>query len=108
VTWLLLVVGVGLEVAGTLCMKMADGFRSPGAALLMYLLYGLSLTTLTFAFQRLQIGFAYAAWSGGGLVLVAASGMIWFREPASAQRLLFIALVLLGLLGLHLTSPARS
>ena len=105
-TWALLALGIALEVAGTLCMKLADGFSHPRAAFLMYVLYGISLTTLTFALRRLEIGFAYAVWSGAGLVLIATAGMVWFREPATLERLLFIALVLAGLVGLHLTSPS--
>ncbi len=105
-TWALLALGIALEVAGTLCMKVADGFNHPRAAVLMYALYGMSLTTLTFAFRRLEVGLAYAVWSGAGLLLIATAGILWFREPATFPRLLFMALVLTGLVGLHLTSPS--
>ena len=73
----------------------------------MYVLYGLSLTALTFAFKRLDISVAYALWSGLGLVLIASVGMVWFREPATLPRLIFIGLILTGLVGLHLASPTR-
>jgi small multidrug resistance pump len=71
----------------------------------MYLFYGLSLTTLTFAFKRLDISVAYALWSGAGIVLIACAGIVWFHEPATVARLLFITLIVVGMLGLQLASP---
>ena len=103
-SWLLLGLGIAFEVAGTLCMKRADGFRDVRFAGGMYLLYALSLTTLTFAFKRLDVSVAYAVWSGTGIVLIASVGMLWFREPATMARLVFIGVILAGLVGLHLTS----
>jgi small multidrug resistance pump len=100
--WLLLAAGVLLEVAGTLCMKASNGFSDWRAATLMYVFYGLSLTVLTFAFKRLDVGVAYAVWSGAGIVLIATAGIVWFREPASAARFVFIALILIGMIGLHI------
>jgi small multidrug resistance pump len=104
VSWFLLALGIVFEVAGTLCMKLADGFRDVRAASLMYILYALSLTTLMFAFRRLDVSVGYAVWSGAGIVLITSVGMLWFREPATAARLIFIGLILAGLVGLHLVS----
>ena len=105
-TWFLLAFGIALEVAGTICMKLAGGFHRPSAAALMYVFYVLSLTTLTFAFRHIEIAFGYAVWSGAGLILIATTGILWFDEPATFTRLLCISLVLIGLIGLHLTSGA--
>ena len=106
-SWMLLVLGIALEVAGTLCMKAADGFSHWRLAALMYLLYGLSLTALTLAFRELDVSIGYAVWSGTGLVLIVLAGIFWFREPATPARLLFITFVLIGLVGLHLVSVPR-
>jgi small multidrug resistance pump len=109
-SWLLLGLGVALEVAGTVCMKLSDGFRDWRAAGLMYVFYALSLTALTFAFKRLDVGVAYAVWSGAGLGLIATISMIWFREPATLARLVFLVFILIGLLGLRMAatpSPPR-
>ena len=103
-SWLLLALGIALEVAGTVCMKLADGFRDLRAATLMYVFYALSLTTLTFAFKRIDIGVGYAVWSGAGLALIATIGIVWFREPATTARLVFLTFILVGLLGLRLAA----
>jgi small multidrug resistance pump len=101
-SWVLLGIGIVLEVAGTLCMKLSDGFRDLRAAGLMYVFYGLSVTMLTLAFKRLDVSVAYAVWSGAGLMLIVAAGMVWFREPATTARMVFILFILVGLLGLRL------
>jgi small multidrug resistance pump len=103
-SWVLLGLGIALEVAGTVCMKRSDGFRDLRAAGLMYLFYGLSLTALTFAFKRIDVGVGYAVWSGAGLALVVAIGMIWFREPATTLRVVFLLIIFAGLLGLRLVA----
>lgn len=103
-SWGWLFAGIVLEVAGTLCMKGADGFNDWRLAALMYALYALSLTSLTLAFRHLDVSLGYAVWSGGGLVLIALAGIFWFKEPATAARLLFIACILVGVVGLNLVS----
>jgi small multidrug resistance pump len=106
-SWLLLGLGIALEVAGTVCMKLSNGFQDLRAAGLMYIFYALSLTTLTFAFKRIDVGVAYAVWSGAGLALIAAIGIVWFREPATTLRVVFLLFILVGLLGLRL-APTSS
>jgi small multidrug resistance pump len=107
-SWLLLAVAIALEVAGTVCMKASDGFRDLRASALMFGLYALSLTTLAFAFRRIDIAIGYAVGSGAGLILVVAIGMLWFREPATAGRLLLLLLILIGLVGLPLMDSGNN
>ena len=104
-SWILLALGIALEVAGTMCMKVAEGFADWRAAMLMYVFYALSLTTLTVAFREIDISVAYAVWSGAGLLLIAAAGMLFFHERVTTARLVCIALILIGLVGLHLATP---
>ena len=103
-SWILLGVGIALEVAGTLCMKMSDGFSDSRATCLMYVFYALSLTTLTLAFKHIDVSVAYAVWSGAGIVLVASVGVFYFQEPMSLTRGVYIGLILVGLVGLFLAN----
>jgi small multidrug resistance pump len=106
VSWLLLAIGIVLEVTGTFFMKVSDGFAHWRAASLMYVCYAMSLTALTIAFRQLHVSVAYAVWSGAGLILVTSVGMLYFREPVTLARLVFIGLILVGLVGLHLASTS--
>jgi quaternary ammonium compound-resistance protein SugE len=59
---------------------------------------------LAAAVRTLPLGTAYAVWTGIGTVGAAALGIILFGEQASAARLACIALIVVGLVGLKLTS----
>ena len=101
--WVYMISAIVLEVSGTTCMKLSAGFTRRGPAALMVIFYGLSLTALTFALKRIDVSLAYAIWSGLGTALIAAVGMLWFREPATALKFVSIALIIIGVLGLHLS-----
>ncbi|MEX2642785.1 MAG: SMR family transporter, partial [Acetobacterales bacterium] len=56
------------------------------------------------ALKVLPVGVAYAIWSGIGTVAVALIGILWFREAASVLKLMFIAMIVVGAVGLNLIS----
>jgi small multidrug resistance pump len=66
--------------------------------------YGLSLGGLTLALKKIDVSFAYAVWSGLGTALIAVIGVLWFREPVSAWKVISLALIILGVVGLNLSS----
>lgn len=105
--WLFLVLAILLEVAGTTCMKLSQGLTKPGPSVLVFVFYGLSLSALTFALKRIDLGVAYAIWSGLGTALIALIGILWFREPVTALRLTSMGLVVLGVVGLNLAGGVR-
>ena len=102
--WLMLYIAIAFEVAGTTSLKLAGGFARPGFFVLCLTLYGVSFALLAMALKALPVGVAYAMWSGVGTVLIAAIGILWFQELASPLRLLFIAMILIGAVGLNLTT----
>ena len=57
--------------------------------------------------RRIELGIAYAIWSGVGTAVIAAVGIVWFREPASALKLVSLALVIIGVVGLNLAEGRR-
>jgi quaternary ammonium compound-resistance protein SugE len=62
-----------------------------------------SFYLLTLAIKTLPLGTAYAVWTGMGAVGVAVLGIVLFKESADWYRLLSIALVIFGIVGLKLT-----
>jgi small multidrug resistance pump len=102
--WILLLVAIVLEVCGTTCMKLSEGFSKVLPSILIFVFYAGSFTAMTVVVKRLDVSVTYAIWSGLGTVLISAIGMLWFREPATALRLAFIALIIAGCVGLNLTS----
>ena len=65
-----------------------------------------SLGLLGIAMKSLPVGTAYAIWVGVGAVGTAVLGIILFAEPANAGRLMSLALIIAGIIGLKLTSSA--
>ena len=52
--------------------------------------------------KKIDLGIAYAIWAGLGTALITVIGILWFREPATAMKLLSILLIIGGVIGLHL------
>jgi quaternary ammonium compound-resistance protein SugE len=67
---------------------------------------GCSFYLLVLAIKTLPLGTAYAVWTGMGAVGVAVLGIVLFKESADWYRLLSIALVIAGIIGLKLTDSA--
>ncbi len=104
-SWLYLLAAIVLEVCGTTSMKLSRGFTVPGPTAAIFVFYAASIVCLTLAVHRIEISVAYAIWSAVGTALVAAIGVLWFREVASAPKLISLALVIVGVVGLRLSSP---
>ena len=101
-TWTYLALAILLEVAGTTCMKLSDGFTKMVPSILLFVFYTLSFGMLTLALKRIDVSFAYAVWSGVGTALIATVGVLWFREPMTALKLISLGLIIIGVVGLNL------
>ncbi len=100
--WLYLFGAITLEVAGTISMKLADGFTKLLPSFLVFFFYMLSLACLTMALKQINISIAYAIWAGIGTALIAVIGIVFFKEPLSMIKVGSLALIIIGVAGLHL------
>lgn len=100
--WIYLVLAILLEVSGTTCMKLSEGFTKIVPSILLFVFYSLSFGMLTLALKRIDVSVAYAVWSGVGTALIATIGVLWFKEPISALKLVSLALIIGGVVGLNL------
>lgn len=99
-SWLLL--AIILEVCGTTSMKLSEGFARLLPSILIFVFYGLSFASLTIALKSIDVSIAYAIWSGVGTALIAAIGILWFKEPSGVLKLASLALIIIGVVGLNL------
>jgi small multidrug resistance pump len=102
--WLLLTVAIFFEVSGTVCMKLSQGFTRLTPSVLIFVFYGLCFVTLTYAMKKIELSVAYAIWSGLGMAIITLVGYLYFKEALGPLRLVFVALIIVGVLGLKLTS----
>lgn len=103
--WLCLGAAIVFELTGTLSMKLAGGFTQLWPSLLVFVCYGLAIALLSLALKGIELGIAYAVWSGVGTLLVTAAGIYAFQESASLAKLACIALIVAGVAGLKLADP---
>jgi small multidrug resistance pump len=106
-TWLYLVLAILLEVSGTTCMKLSEGFTRLVPSILLFVFYILSFGMLTLALKKIDVSVAYAVWSGVGTALIATIGVLWFKEPATAMKLISLGLIIIGVVFLNLSGGAH-
>ncbi|PNY80823.1 quaternary ammonium compound efflux SMR transporter SugE [Deinococcus koreensis] len=102
--WILLVVAGLLEVGWAIGLKYTQGFTRPVPTALTLLSMVGSMGLLGLAVKTLPIGTAYGVWVGIGAVGAAILGIVLFNEPATAARLGFMALMVVAIIGLKVTS----
>ena len=104
--WLALIVAGLLEVCWAVGLKYTDGFRRPLPSVLVILTIAASMFLLAWAARTLPIGTAYAVWVGIGALGAAILGIALFDEPLTMARMGFLALLLVAIAGLKITSNA--
>ena len=102
--WLWLIVGGLFEIGFTTSLRFVDGFRNLPWTLAFLGSVGMSMALLEYAARTIPMGTAYAVWGGIGAIGTVAVGMIWFGEPATTLRMLFILGIVLCIAGLRLTA----
>lgn len=100
--WLILVVAGLLEIVWAIALKQSDGFSRLGSASVGIGAALLSFILLTVALRHLPAGTGYAVWVGIGAVGVAVAGVLLLGEPASAARVAFLAVIVVGIVGLRI------
>ncbi len=106
--WALLSVAIAFEVVGTTSMKLSNGFTNLAPSILMFACYAAAFSCNAFAVKTLDLSITYAVWSGVGTVATAAIGILYFREPATALKMICISFIVMGVFGLHSVSRLQS
>ena len=105
--WIILTVAGLFEIGWAVGLKYTEGFTRPIPTLLTGVSLVASMVLLGWAIKTLPLGTAYAVWTGIGAVGTAIVGILLFKEPATAARLVCLALIVSGILGLKLFTPAH-
>jgi len=105
--WIILFIAGLFEIGWAVGLKYTEGFTRPIPTLLTGVSLVASMGLLGWALKSLPLGTAYAVWTGVGAVGTAIVGMLVFKEPATVGRLVCLALIVSGILGLKLFTPAH-
>lgn len=104
--WLYLAIAGLLEVAWAIGLKYSDGFKRLWPSVWTVAAMIGSFAFLAQALRTIPVGTGYAVWTGIGAVGTAALGIILFAESAALPRLVCIALIVAGIVGLKLMAPS--
>ncbi|MFF4418794.1 DMT family transporter [Streptosporangium sp. NPDC001559] len=100
--WVLIVIAGLFEIAMAYSLKLSNGFSSLLPSVGVVVFGVLSFGLLSLALKNLEVGTAYAVWTGIGAVGTAAVGIALLGEDASALKIISIVLILAGVIGLNL------
>jgi len=103
ICWLFLYGAIALEIAGTYSMKLSDGFAHAFPSLCVLLFYCSSICLMSLAVRRIDLGVAYAVWSGVGITGITIISVLAFEESLSYRKVISIAIIMLGVISLNLT-----
>ncbi len=102
--WIVLVVSGLLEAVWASALAQSRGLSRLGPSVLFAVAVTLSMLGLGYALRTLPVGTGYAVWVGIGAVGTAIYGMVALDESASVARLLCLAAIVSGVVGLKLVS----
>lgn len=105
--WIYLALAGLLEVVWAVGLKYTEGFSRLWPSVVTVSAMTASIILLAMAVKTLPIGTAYAIWTGIGAVGAVLLGIVLFGDSASPLRLVCVGLVVLGMVGLKLTSGVQ-
>ena len=91
-----LALAIVLELFGTTCMKLSDGFSQKFFAAGTLIFFGVCFYFSALSMKTLPLNIVYATWSGLGIVLAAVIAKIFFHENISTPGLIGIILIVVG------------
>ena len=102
--WVYLILAGILEIFWATCLKLSNGFTILKFSILTIIGMVFSFIFLAQATKILPLGTSYAIWTGIGALGSVIIGIILFKEVFTLQKVLFVALLLIGIIGLKITS----
>lgn len=99
----LLSIAILAEVIGTTMLKMSNGFKVLVPSVLFVIFYAASFYALAHA-KTIDMGIAYAIWAAVGLTIVTIIGIFLFNENMNWIKALSILFIIIGVVGLRLSS----
>ena len=103
--WLYLSIAILAEVIATSSLKAAEGFTRLIPSLIVVFGYGTAFYFLSLTLRTMQVGTAYAIWSGVGTVLISLVAWFLYNQKLDAPSILGMALIISGVIIIKFLSP---
>jgi len=99
-----LFIAIVAEVIGTTTLKTSEQFTRIIPSIIVIVCYGTSFYCLSLVLKTIQLGVAYAIWSGAGIILIAILGMIYFKQIPDIPAVIGMLLIIAGVVTINLFS----
>ena len=103
--WLYLSIAILAEVIATSSLKAAEGFTRLIPSLSVVFGYGTAFYFLSLTLRTMQVGTAYAIWSGVGTVIISIVAWLFYNQKLDAPSILGMALIISGVIIIKFLSP---
>ena len=103
--WLYLSIAILAEVIATSSLKAAEGFTRLIPSLIVVFGYGTAFYFLSLTLRTMQVGTAYAIWSGVGTVIICIVAWLLYNQKLDAPSILGMALIISGVIIIKFLSP---
>lgn len=104
--WFILFIAGLFETGWAVGLKYSDSFTKFWPSVATVICVIISMVLLGIAMRQLPMGTAYAVWTGIGAVGAVLAGIVLFQEPATALRLFFAGMIVVGIIGLKFATKA--
>ena len=93
---ILFLIAVLLELIGNFIISYTDGFTVLVPSVICFLIYSASAVFFGFSLKEINLGIAYAVWSGVGIIFLAIVSVAWFHLPLTKAD------IIIGVVGMDL------
>mgnify|MGYP003692688007 FL=1 len=104
--YIYLLIAIAAETIGTTALQASQQFTRLWPSVWVAVFYGISFWFMALALKTMPVGVVYALWSGFGIVFIALIGFVVFRQRLDAPALLGMALIIAGIVVIHLFSKS--
>ena len=99
---ILFLIAVLLELIGNFIISYTDGFTNPVPSVICFLIYSASAVFFGFSLKEINLGIAYAVWSGVGIIFLAIVSVAWFHLPLTKADIIGLIMIIIGVVGMDL------
>lgn len=106
-SWTYLLLAGACEIVATTLFRYTEGFTRIVPTVAFFTIGFVSFYLLNKSLAGIPLGTAYAVWTGIGAAGTAVIGIAFYSESAGAMRVLCLAMLVAGIVGLKLFEPGR-
>lgn len=103
-TYIFLLIAIAFEILATTSLKASDQFSKLLPSVIVVLGYGASFYFLSLVLKKMDVGIAYAIWSGLGIVCVTVIAAFLFKQKPDMPAMVGMAFILIGVIVINVFS----